>query len=84
MHLTLTIEYMGTFLWSYSPAMGGNRCLFKLHIVRKVVLFIIITLIKIIKHTMEAVRNWIEERLLLIKQALQQPIVPNTPQDGVL
>ena len=52
--------------------------------VRKVVLFIIITLTKIIKHTMATVRNWIEERLLLIKQALQQPIVPNTPRDGVL
>ena len=47
--------------------------------VRKVVLFIIITLIKIIKRTMATVKKWIEERLLLMKQALQQPIVPNTP-----
>ena len=51
---------------------------------RKVVLFIIITLIKIIKRTMATVKNWIEERLLLVKQELQQPIVPNTPRHRVL
>ena len=33
---------------------------------------------------MATVKNWIEERLLLVKQALQQPIVPNTPREGVL
>ena len=55
------------------------RCILRRGSVRKVVLFIIITLIKIIKHTMATVRNWIEEQLLLVKQALQQPIVPNTP-----
>ena len=33
---------------------------------------------------MATIKNWIEEQLLLVKQALQQPIVPNTPRDGVL
>ena len=65
----------------HKPSPCGAECP---QCVRKVVLFIIITLTKIIKHTMATVRNWIEERLLLIKQALQQPIVPNTPRDGIL
>ena len=60
------------------------RCILRRGSVRKVVLFIIITLIKIIKRTMAIVKNWIEEQLLLVKQALQQPIVPNTPRNGVL